>query len=233
MKKIPPSLHLKDCKIVDSICEIRFNSAYPRGIASGVITAMLRITELEPLSTLQIPEQIRNFDEQFRFAPHYKGKFEDTNVQFGDSVVVISSPMPYTNWADFRKKIEAIVNGLIQNNLITSVIRVGRRTINFYKKDDVLPNLDFEIVHKIDLERIEYHYVEAYKNNDVTVRLMISDQAVIDGENGSAIDIDSFIENEINVENVMSSIDSIHISGKEVFFTLLKDEFIKKSGGDL
>jgi uncharacterized protein (TIGR04255 family) len=232
MKKIPPLLRLKDCRIVDSICEIRFDSALPRGIAVGAMTAMLRISELEKLPALQVPEQIRNVDEQFRFAPLYAGKFNDTYIQLGDNVIVISSPIPYVDWNSFRAKIESIVSSLIDLNLITSVIRIGRRTINFYDYD-ILPNLNFNIASEIDLERTEYHYMETYKSGDATVRMMVSNQAIIDGKSGSAIDIDSFIENEISVNDVMFSIDSIHFSGKEVFFTLLEDDFIKKSGGDL
>lgn len=232
MKEIPSSLRLKDCNIVDSICEIRFDSAFPRGISSGAITAMLNIEELQPLPVLQIPEQVRNFDEQFRYAPHYIGKFHDTNVQFGDNVIIISSPIPYVNWEIFKKQIEEIVNKLIESNLIKSVVRIGRRTINFYEYD-ILEKLDLKIEKNIDLERTEYNFIEAYKKDDITIRFIISNQAVIDGKNGSVIDIDSFIEKEIVLDSVMYSIDSIHFSGKEVFFTLLKDSFIKDSGGIL
>ncbi len=224
--KIPK--RLEKCSIVDSLCEIRFDPLMPPEIAVGMIAGILNslfTSELEGLPVLQIPEPFRNMDEQFRFAPHYRVKIGDTVLQFSGTVIVVASPIPYVGWDSFKPEIEKIIHHLVNANIIKNVNRVARRTINFFP-EDILENLNFEVKTTITLERPQYHYIDCYKIDNLMIRTTIGNQAVVNGVEGSIIDIDAYVENP-SVELLSDMIEKTHFESKKVFFTLLKPSFIE------
>lgn len=222
--------HLRRCPIVDSICEIRFESSFPSEIVTGMIVGALgSITEIEGLPVLQIPEAIRNIDEQLKFAPHYKAKIGEITLQFGGGVIAISSPIPYIGWIAFKPKIEEVLDKLISNKLIKNITRVARRTVNFFP-DDILEHSTFKVHTPIEQEKKQYHYTDHYCDGDnMMIRTTIANKAVYQISEGSVIDIDAFIElnNEPQLENIMEAIEKTHQESKKVFFTLLTPDFIK------
>jgi len=228
--------HLNKSPIVDSICEIRFDSSLPMDIVPGSITSALKelnISEIEKLPILQIPESVREVDSTLIYAPYYKAKIGDATLQFGARMIAVSSPMPYIGWALFLPIIESVLNEVLKTDIIGQVKRVAIRTVNFFE-EDILKNLKFTVTSPILSKKTQYHYTENYGDNDFVVRTTIAnnarrpvskDEIVL----GSVLDLDSYIEKNINAELplIMSHISTTHDKGKNIFFDLLNDEFLE------
>jgi uncharacterized protein (TIGR04255 family) len=223
--KIPK--RVKKCSIVDSVCEIRFESSLPAEIVPGMILGALNGSDIESLPVSQIPEAVRNINEQFKYAPLYKVKIDDLVIQFGGRVIAISSPIPYIGWDEFKPNIEKILKKAVDSGQIKKITRVARRTINFFP-EDILDKTNFKVTTPIEIERKYYHYTDFYHDNDLMIRTTLTNQAFFQELQGSIIDIDAYIENnsDLNIEHLMNDIDKIHYESKKVFFYLLKQDFI-------
>ena len=225
---------LKKCSIVDSICEVRFESSFPPEIVTGMIVGALNslnISSIEGLPVLQIPEVLRSTDEQLKFAPHYKAIVGDMVLQFGGGVITISSPIPYIGWLAFKPEIQKVLSCLFQSEskLVKKITRVARRTVNFFPMD-VLNYTTVEVKTPIEYEKKQYQYVDYYKDSDnLIIRTVIANQASYQESEGSVIDIDAYIDynSYTGIEAVMEAIERTHTESKKIFFILLCSDFIE------
>jgi len=232
--------HLQNPPIVDSICEIRFDSSLPMDIVPGVITSALKtlkISEIEKLPILQIPESVRNMDSNLLYAPYYKAKVEDFTLQFGARVISISSPMPYIGWEQFLPMIEKVLKEVLATDeVMTQIKRIAIRTVNFFE-DDILDNLQFKVSTPISGKKTQYHYTDHYEDKGFIVRTTIANNASRaipqkEMELGSVLDIDSYTEKNSNADLtlIMSNIGITHEKGKNIFFDLLNQDFLNTLG---
>ena len=228
---------LEKTPMVDSICEIRFDPSLPSDIVPGAMTSALtslNISEIQRLPILDIPESARNIDPNLLHAPYYKAKIGDITFQFGARMVALSSPMPYIGWDVFQVEIRKILEKILEANIVIQVNRVAIRTVNFFEVD-VLEKSKFEVNTPISYDRSHYSYTDFYKDNELVIRTTIANNASIretsdsTERKGSIIDIDAYIEQQVqaDIDVILENIEKSHSGGKEVFFSLLKDEFIE------
>ena len=128
---------IDDCPIIDAVVEIRFvTKLYPNAVFGIIYNAFQEeFSAVEKLPILQIPDQLLDTDPNFKFKPHYKISNEKLSVQVGPDVIVIGSSMPYKGWEDYSLQIYNFYNKLFKLGVITKVIRVGLRYINFFESD--------------------------------------------------------------------------------------------------
>jgi len=133
----------------------------------------------------------------------------------------------------FLPTIENVLSEVLNTDIIDQVKRVAIRTVNFFE-EDILKNLKFTVSSPISSNKTQYHYTENYGDDDFVVRTTIANNArrpVSKNEIvlGSVLDIDSYIEKNINAELplIMSHINTTHDKGKNIFFDLLNDEFLE------
>jgi uncharacterized protein (TIGR04255 family) len=234
--------HLKNCPIVDFTCDVRFESSFPPSIVTGMMVAALsslNIETVEGLPILQIPEALRDSDENLKFAPHYKTILNGLTLQFGGGVIAVSAPMPYQGWATFKPEIEKIFGCLFEHSagLLTNITRIGQRTINFFE-DDILQNTLYTVNSPINYEKQQYHYLDYYRDgDDLSVRIIIANQANYQTLIGSVIDVDAHIDckntsSKPELCYLMGAMERSHTESKKVFFKLLKNEFIEQLGAE-
>ena len=226
---------LEKCPIVDFICEVRFESSFPPAIVTGMMAGALSSlnieNNIEGLPILQIPEALRNSDEQLKFAPHYRTMLGDITLQFGGGVIAISSHIPYRGWLAFKPEIEKIFKCLFEHNasFLKKITRVARRTVNFFPVD-ILNYTTVEVKTPIEYEKKQYQYVDYYRDGDnLIIRTVIANQASYQESDGSVIDIDAHIDCDFDtgLEFLMEAIERTHIESKKIFFTLLRPDFIE------
>jgi uncharacterized protein (TIGR04255 family) len=106
------------------------------------------------------------------------------------------------------------------------------RVINFFPKIDIFQNAKISIsvsespiTSQKTLLNTEFEYEHSIKST-----LNISNNAQINLQYGSIIDIDTFCEynKEFDVSHIMKEVDVIHNKEKALFFSLLKNEFLKQ-----
>lgn len=231
-KKIDP------CPIVDSVVEIRFKSnTYPNAVFGLIYNALKEYyPRVEKLPILQLPEQLRDTDPNFKFKAHYKVLSTDNySVQIGPEVLVIGAPSSYPGWQDFSRRIYSIIDNIIQSGIIQSITRLGIRFINFFE-DDIFHNVNLEIRMNGDRMNLRNTVLRTeVEKNSFFNTLQIANNATNTANNrsisGSIIDIDTFknYSSDISFEGIyQDEIETAHNTEKEIFFELLKEEFLNK-----
>lgn len=233
--RIPKKIEI--CPIVDSVVELRFKSSiFPNAVFGLIFNSLQKdFPRVEKLPILQLPEQLRDSDPNFKFKAQYRLISEDGfSVQVGPDVLVMGSPIPYPGWESYSQKIKLSIEKVFETGVIEQVLRLGVRFINFFEIDIFEQiNLDISInnsSHKTPNTQIRTEIVE----NGFFSTLNIANnakQAIGNNQEriGSIIDIDTFKKyKEIDFRNIYESeIETAHNSEKEIFFSLLKTDYLK------
>lgn len=229
-KKIDP------CPIIDCVIEIRFETNVFPNAVFGILYNLLKdkyTVAVEKLPILQVPEQLREIDPQFKYKAHYKLSDGKYSIQIGSNVLIIGSPVPYNGWTEFSAKIFECLDTCFKSGIITSVNRLGFRVINFfefniYKKINLTVNINktlqtsSETIIRTLIENGGYSNILQISNNVVNE---VKGQQV----NGSVIDIDTYKEYSDNyfLSHFETELTNGHNIEKEIFFMLLEDAFLK------
>lgn len=230
-KQINPS------PINQAVVEIRFNSSLPSDAVFGVVYNKLKDSykSAEQLPILQIPEVVRNNDPNLLYTPHYKLIKEHYAFQVGPKVISLAiTEQKYTTWESYYDEIQSVFEKIKEIDFIDNVLRVGLRYINFFA-DDILENINISvkiIEHEIAGEEIFVRTI--LPRDEYKVILQAGNQLKFEENNlvigrASVIDIDTFIEGE-NIkffEEMNSILEKGHSIEKEIFFGLLKKDFLK------
>lgn len=227
-KKINP------CPILEGIVEFRFESPFPYDAIFGIMYNEFKnnFSNLQELPILQLPEVVRRQDPSLRYKPYYKLSSEDKKFlfQIGARVFSLINVNPYDGWTVFSAKLKDLVERVKKISIVDTYTRVGIRYINGF---------DFNILEKINLTlNISKDHLTDF---DSTIRMevpsgdFISTLQVINNAQvkkaegtvkGSIIDIDTYIDNP--KKDIIEIVEQGHKEEKKLFFTLLKEEFIKK-----
>lgn len=227
-KKINP------CPIVDSILEFRFTTSLPHDAIFGIVYSAFKsdYPKHESLPILQLPEPVRKSDPNLKFKPYYKLFNDNFVIQIGADVLTISSFPKYLGWHSFQTEINNFYNTIKALSIIDNISRIALRVINFFPKVDIFQHTKIaiavsenQIISQKTLLNTEFEY-----DNSIKSMLNISNNAQINQQHGSIIDIDTSCEynKDLNASSIMDEIELIHMKEKTLFFSLLKDEFLKQ-----
>lgn len=219
------------CPIVEALVEIRFTTKIHPSAIFGMIYNALQadFPKVESLPILQLPEVVRANDPNFKFKPHYRVLSQNFITQIGPDVLSINSSPSYLEWEEFSKQIFSVFNRIEEIGVVDSVLRFGIRYINFFD-NDIFRDIDLKIsVGKDDI---------AYNNTIIRTEidqgaysssLQVANNANHNGRLGSIIDIDTHTESNLTdfFKNKKSIVAGAHAKEKELFYSLLKDDFLK------
>lgn len=225
-KKISP------CPIIDSILEIRYSSSFPKNAIFGVIYNQLRAeySKTENLPILQLPEPVRNSDPNFKFKPHYRISNDEFVIQIGPDVLAISSYPDYVGWNKFSSEIYRLIDSIAKLEIIDKVERIAFRTIDFFDLN-IFENieLEFSINNKSQTQDETFMMTNINHNDIVKSTLKLSNNSESKGKRGSLIDVDTFVADKLDsfLTDYKPIIDDLHENQKKLFFSFLKEDFLK------
>ena len=231
--KIPIKIH--PCPILEAIVEIRFNSNFPDEAVFGIIYSAFQeeFANVEKLPILQLPEAIRSTDPNLIHKPHYSLNSENYIIQIGPKVFSIANTKEYVGWDSFSKKNLETFSSLNELKIIKNISRFGLRYINVfdglnvYKKSKLIVSLDDQNLndHEINLTsniKTGKFISRLFMANNAKVELKVQRKIV----NGSIIDIDVYLEDNILFENFNDILYEAHKEEKKLFFSLLNNDYI-------
>ena len=227
---LPKSIN--PCPILEALFEVRFTTTIHPSAVFGMIYNVLQtdFPTVENLPILQLPEAVRASDPNFRFKPLYRLTNQNFVIQIGSDVLTISSLPKYAGWEVFSHQIFDIINKIQGVGIINSVSRIGLRYINFFE-NNIFEDIDLkicigdnDIAYKNTVIRTEIEH-DVFKSS-----LQVANNANHEGKLGSIIDIDTFTESNLNgfFEKKEEIINSGHSEEKILFFSLLKNDLLKK-----
>jgi len=223
------------CPIVEAIIETRFTTEIPPGAIFGIVYNEFkqRFSAVEELPILQLPEKIRIADPNLRFKPYYKINDKNFLIQVGPDVVSLINTGEYVGWDNFYNELESFCNSINKIGIIKEPVRLGIRYVNFFELD-IYNEIKLAILHDNKLfESKEINIRTLIEREIYKINLQISNKAVVNvsgkSKNGSVIDIDVFREmtDEDKSRKLLDLITEGHKEEKEIFFNLLKEEYLK------
>lgn len=242
-------IQLKNPPIIESIIEIKFNSFLPDEVVFGVFYSKVgeKYNKIEELHTSKIPKEIVENEPSLKYAPHYVLRSEKSSLllMIGPKVLIFKYQkhqdltIKYPGWHDYiYNEIMDTLKQIVSANYIKEVLRVGLRTIDFFEvkeDEDVFSNLKISInMLDKDLNGLDKSVRFNIKENgfDNTIAISNNSSLIIKNElnKGATIDIDTSKEEVVsqNIENYLSKIiESGHEINKDLFFSLLKDEYVE------
>lgn len=235
--KIPKSI--APDRIKDAIVEINFESDYPNEVNLGVFFSALKDNYKytnKPIGTQQVSSNSINFNKEFTLSLGGISLFYNDKIKFqiNNNSIAFNCLGDYILWDNYFNEIKNVLTKIASTNVVKAFKRVGVRYISEYKNIDLKDSINFnfsfgfpDVVSnsysfnsEFDLDE---HKVVLNLNNNV---LIVIDEKVTPT---SVIDID-IIKMNLNVNNhleLFKIIDDAHTLEKNVFFKLIREEFLE------
>jgi uncharacterized protein (TIGR04255 family) len=231
---MPLPKRIEPCPIKEAVVEIRFKARLPGEAVFGVIYNTLkdRYKELEKLPILQLPEAVRMNDPGLVFQPHYRLKNEGFLVQIGPETLSVVATEPYPGWPRFLDEINYVFTKARELEIVDKVTRFGMRYVDFFDLD-LFENIKLHVLwdeQKVITKSMLLRLV--FDKGRFRSTLQIANDATLKAKGkelkGSALDLDTYLEEEIKdfFPQVDSILDKAHQIEKELFYELLRPEFL-------
>jgi uncharacterized protein (TIGR04255 family) len=184
--------------------------------------------KVETLPILQLPDVVRTSDPNLKYRPYYKISNENFVIQIGPDVISISSFPKYLGWELFSKIIFDVLSKIESVGIINVIERIGIRYINFFETN-IFEKVNLkvcigkdDILYKNTIVRTEI------EQGEFSSTLQVANNAIINGKLGSIIDIDTFVTKNLDTffSKKTELINAGHLKEKELFYSLLKPEFL-------
>lgn len=239
--KIPKNISPDSIK--HAIVEIRYTTTIQFEMFLGMIYKPLK--DSYSYSTRQItePQTGKQITEGFCFNDYI-------NISIKKNGVVFQFAEKYISWQKFQPEIERLLDILNSTELIEQFTRVGVRFINEYQQISLEDCINFQVKNLFENSSVSsysYNSVHSYGNNIIaSINLRNNIPKIPDnirfpikeGTNKieikvhpiSIIDIDVLVQplNTKSVTEVLNATDGAHNITKNIFYSMLKNEFLEK-----
>lgn len=230
--------------LIDAVFEMRFNANGPASsILPGLIySGLAGARTMENMPVMSLPKEMRERDENLRYAPLVRIGWGEFWLFVGDNVFSVASKLPYTGWSKLRDAVLESFGLVCRSGLLTSVTRYSTKYVDLISAES---GIKLEDIFSFSLS-IGGHEAGF---NDFQVRADISDQGLthiiglvanastqlIDQPapiTGAIVDIDSYenLENE-SPEAFLAALSDraevIHSANKKLFFNCLSQKTLE------
>jgi uncharacterized protein (TIGR04255 family) len=239
--RIPEILPIRIEKwpIVEAAVEVRFVSPVPESALQGLLFAQIRkrYPKYVQLPGAALTGDMRALNPILQYAPVAQYHSPEFIIQTGPrAVALLIQPAKYPGWDVLSAEIAFFFEALKKADFVSEGERLGLRYINFFAFD-VLSHLELEVhAHGKPLNAGELNLICGLKRERAFVRLAIGNNAraniADEPRYGSILDIDvSFNSEDFTLfDGVIERLGEAHLIAKQIFFGLLKQEFLDTLG---
>ncbi|MGI8584575.1 MAG: TIGR04255 family protein, partial [Chitinophagaceae bacterium] len=162
------------------------------------------------------------------------------SIQLSENSLVFTSLIDYIGWKDYKPEIEKALSQLMATTNIKKCTRVGLRYISEYPNQDLKDCINFKFSFGLpQFESETTAFRSEFMYNDTKVILNLNNKVPFIKQElntkqteivrTSIIDIDVISENlELdNLNDLLNTIEINHTKEKEVYFSMLKDEYLQ------
>lgn len=229
--KVPSSISPNP--LFTSTVEIRFTSSINRFDLLNKMNSVFG-DKFPMIEEGKIPYELKEQEEQFRYAADFVLKNEDFSISFSTKSISFENVSDYKYWDKYFSFIQDSLKQVFELNFIERIERCGVRYGSMLDG-----NKEPESI-LIDLPKLEVNQLKSkfsgfqsiFKTDNGQLYLQISTNLKLVRDNviktGLYIDIDASNSNQFQPNNeVFSIIDKLHTDQKELFFGLLKKEYLE------
>lgn len=229
--KITPD-HLKD-----TIVEYRFLSDYPSEILAGLIYQELKSFSFS-IVPRPLPSHSIKLDRNHTILVGgtdnvlFANDYVKIQLQVPESILVFNSLDQYPGWESYSNCLDEIINNLFAQKLVKAISRIGIRYISEFPNMSVFDIMNYNPTLPLPLgEGQNITYKAEIRHEDYTVVLNLADRVYTSPDHFfSLVDIDvfnTFPQHLYDVEHVLKTTSALHTIEKQVFFGILKDEYLQ------
>ena len=238
-KKISPD------RIKDSIVEVRYTTSLPFEVALGwffkSIGDSYNYSNRPPgLLKNQLNSLIVNNNQDIQFAFNlYLFHNEKIKIELKPNSLIFNCLNEYIGWENYFLEIKKFIDQISKANVINTFNRIGFRYISHYPEIDLRNCVKYTFTFgmpQVISNSFGFRTEFIYENLKVILNLNNNLPAVTNNFPNevkplSIIDLD-VIDERLSIEsgmleNLYNKIDIIHNREKEIFFNLLKSEFLQ------
>lgn len=228
-------LRISPCPIVEAIFEVRFTSLVPWTTLPGMLYAQIRekYPEQKDLPLAQVPEVLRNQDPNLANMPLLQFVGQNFLVQAGPRLVsLVTKTNEYPGWQAVSQELAWLLDRLRDAKVVRETERIGVRYIDFFPADVLSQFLLGVRVDEQPLTGAECTVATVLRKGPLAIRLQLTNAAIVTMKDvprkGTVLDTDAwFGARDANVfENGLQRFGEAHQTVNEVFFGLLKPEFL-------
>ena len=232
-KKITPD------RIRDSIVEVRYSSELPYELIIGMFFSALDNSfhytnrPLEAKPTSEAP--LINNNLTLRLGSHNLFYNDLIKIQLQPGTIIFNCLNEYVSWSIYREQIKTVLSQLSSTDVFIEFTRIGVRFISDYPETNLDDCVKFNFSFGMEsIESEQYSFKSEFKSEEIRVILNLGHSIPRQiGEKGmiptSTIDVDAILNlsGTRNFEELIPLIDRVHDKEKEMFFTILKDDFLE------
>jgi uncharacterized protein (TIGR04255 family) len=238
---VPLPVSIDPCPIVDSTAELRFEAAVPPAVAIGLAYERLvkNFPTASALQAIPLSDDLRKFNPALMYQPQYRFESDDFVALLGPNMFAVGVNGPYTKWPVVSKGFRAAFDLLKEANIIGVPQRFGLKYMNFFS-GNVLSKLNITLdVADAEISDEETFLRAVVLSHPFKIQLQLVTDAKITSTKlpidpntpGTLLSLDCFKEQPALeadfLGNLSENLELAHAKEKELFFRLLKDEFLQ------
>lgn len=219
--------------LVTSTIELRFST---QGSSSDLFPVVYKaFSDILPKVELSnLPPEIKSSNPQFKFAPDYMLSNENYRLSFSNCVLSFEHVSEYQFWKNYFPFVTQCFNTFFELVKPDFIERIGVRYASVLDKTESANQVLVSVpnVGLPDYEEKFEHYRTVVKVDDIKLLVQVFDNAKAEKKDqtisGVYIDIDASFEQKIEpTGKALEIIDRLHLEQKKLFFSLLKEDYIK------
>ncbi len=216
-----------------STIEVRFTSNLNRYDLFEKINSVFR-EKFPTIEEGKIPQELKDHEEQFKYAPDFILKNDDFVISFSTKSISFEHVSEYTYWTNYFSFIKNSLEKVFELGFIESIDRCGVRYGSILDGQQN-PNNVLKETPRMDINNMqsEFNGFQCIFNTDISklfLQISTNVKLVKEGvtKTGLYVDIDASYAKELKPNNeVFAIIDKLHKDQKELFFGLLKKEYLE------
>ena len=221
--------------IKDAIVEVRYTSPFPFEILVGYIFQNLDETYTYTNRSLSNPDFNQVDGINIRIGNQYLFFNDKIKLQIQPNSFIFNCLKEYILWPDYINEIERVLVQILKIDEIKLFTRIGVRYISEFENINFMETLNFSFTfNQPDTISKTFSFKSEFAKDDCHVILQINNLLKrVDQDNTtySQIDIDVINQNlnidANNVETLLIEINKLHTIEKELFFGLLRADFLQ------
>lgn len=226
---------ISPCPIVEAVVEIRFVSTESWRNLPGMFHPRIRerYPEQKELPLASMPDELRSRDPAFTWLPILQYGGVNLNVQFGPRVLsLVTRAHHYPGWTVLEQELTWLFARLQESGIVSETERIGLRYVDFFE-NDVWPQLKMGV--RIDGDPLvsgELSTTVVLRHPEGHARLQVANGAFFQEatgvKRGSVLDLDVWHpggEDDLFADG-LDRVRRLHQASKEIFFGLLKPNFL-------
>ena len=219
--------------LVTSTVEVRFNSGKETSQLLPLVYSKF-LKSLPNLTESNIPKEIRANNSELAYAPAYTLSNDNYSLSFSNKIIAFENVSDYKFWNNYFPFITTHLKEFFELGIITNIERIGVRYASILDKvesiDKVLVDVPKFTLNSNYKQNFSYYRSDLIKDG-CNLHLQIANNARATKNNkflsGVYIDIDASFTGQLQIGNdIIGIIDKLHTQEKELFFSLLKQDFI-------